>query len=254
MKAELFDLCDIVGEKWRDLADRLNMSRYDVEMIELEVHTKKERAFKMLKPGEKIDEYHQRFLLYCTTNNIVDTDKMKAIFLTTVGGTTYSILLNLVSPARPQVKTLDKLITLLKNHYEPRKIANAERFKFYKRQQKEGESIANYVAELRRLAKDCEFADSLNTVLRDQLVCGLRHEGLQQKVLAERDLTLGKALSLTQAHETARHELKLLRGEPQSSRQTYQAAETAFTVQASGGRRFTPRDSTAKERVCHRCD
>ncbi|XP_062504101.1 uncharacterized protein LOC134180934 [Corticium candelabrum] len=47
-KAQLFDLCDIVGEKWRDLADRLNMSRYDVEMIELEVHTKKERAFMML--------------------------------------------------------------------------------------------------------------------------------------------------------------------------------------------------------------
>ena len=48
MKAQLFDLCDIVCDKWRDLADRLNMSRYDVEMIELEVHTKKERAFMML--------------------------------------------------------------------------------------------------------------------------------------------------------------------------------------------------------------
>ena len=179
---------------------------------------------------------------------------MKAIFLTTVEGTTYSILSNLVSPAKPQDKTLDELITLLKNHCEPRKIVIAERFKFYKRQQKEGESIANYLAELRRLAKDCEFADSLNTALRDQLVCGLRHEGLQQKVLAERDLTSKKALSLTQAHETARHELKLLRGEPQSSRETYQAAETTFTVQASGGRRFTPRDSRAKERVCHRCD
>ncbi|XP_062502906.1 uncharacterized protein LOC134179903 [Corticium candelabrum] len=207
-----------------------------------------------LQPGDKIDEYHQRFLLYCTANNIVDADKMKAIFLTTVGGTTYSILSNLVSPAKPQDKTLDELITLLKNQYEPRKIVIAERFKFYKRQQKEGESIANYLAELRRLAKHCEFADSLNTALRDQLVCSLRHEGLQQKVLAERDLTLEKALSLTQAHETARHELKLLQGEPQPSRQTYQAAETTFTVQASGGRRFTPRDSRAEERVCHRCD
>ncbi|XP_062504586.1 uncharacterized protein LOC134181340 isoform X3 [Corticium candelabrum] len=48
LKAQLFDLCDIVGDKWRDLADRLKMSRYDVEMIELEVHTKKERAFMML--------------------------------------------------------------------------------------------------------------------------------------------------------------------------------------------------------------
>ena len=48
MKAQLFDLRDIVCDKWRDLADRLNMSRY-VEMIELEEHTKKERAFMMLR-------------------------------------------------------------------------------------------------------------------------------------------------------------------------------------------------------------
>ena len=48
MKAQLFGLRDIVGDKWRDLADRLNMSRYDVEMIELEAHTKKEQAFMML--------------------------------------------------------------------------------------------------------------------------------------------------------------------------------------------------------------
>ena len=125
---------------------------------------------------------------------------MKAIFLTTVGGTTYSVLSNLVSPAKPQDETLDELITLLKNHYEPRKIVIAERFKCYKRRQKEGESIANYVAELRRLAKDCEFADSPNTALRDRSVCGLRHESLQQKVLAERDLTLEKAPSLTRVY------------------------------------------------------
>ena len=48
MKAQLFDLSDMVGDKWRDLADRLNVSRWDVEMIELEVHTKKEIAFMML--------------------------------------------------------------------------------------------------------------------------------------------------------------------------------------------------------------
>ncbi|XP_062504100.1 uncharacterized protein LOC134180933 [Corticium candelabrum] len=48
LKAQLFDLRDIVCDKWRDLADRLNMSRY-VEMIELEEHTKKERAFMMLR-------------------------------------------------------------------------------------------------------------------------------------------------------------------------------------------------------------
>ena len=48
LNTRLFDLSDIVGDKWRDLADWLNMIRYDVEMIELENHTKKERAHIML--------------------------------------------------------------------------------------------------------------------------------------------------------------------------------------------------------------
>ena len=42
LNTQLFDLSDIVGDKWRDLADWLNMIRYDVEMIELENHAKKE--------------------------------------------------------------------------------------------------------------------------------------------------------------------------------------------------------------------
>ena len=87
-------------------------------------------------------------------------------------------------------------------HYETRKTVIAERFKFYKMQQKEGESIANDLAQLRRLEKECEFAVSLNRALSDQLVCSLRREGFRQKVLGEQDLKLENALSPTQAYET----------------------------------------------------
>ena len=65
----------------------------------------------------------------------------------------------------------------------------AERFRFYQRLQREGESIANYMAELRRLSKHCDFGDYLDTALRNQLVCGLYHEAVQRKILAESELT-----------------------------------------------------------------
>ena len=184
-----------------------------------------------LQPGkDKIEEYHQRFLLYCTANEITKADKMKAIFLTSVGGVTYALLANLVSPAKPQERCLKELIKLLKDHNEPKKIVIAERLKFYKRPQREGESIASNLAELRRLAKDCEFGVHLSMALRDQLVCGLHHQGLQQKILAERELTLEKALSLAQAHEAARQKLKTMRGE--TGRQAlHQSVETAFQLE-----------------------
>jgi hypothetical protein len=115
---------------------------------------------------------------------------------------------NLVRPAKPQDKSLDELFDLLKTHYEPRIIVISERSRFYKRCQREGKNVASYMAELRRLAKHCDFGDYLSTALRDQLVCGLFREAVHRKILAETDLTLDKAVEIARAAETARQETR----------------------------------------------
>ena len=53
--------------------------------------------------------------------------------------------------------------------------------------------MAEYIAELRKLALHCEFGEFLKDALRDQLVCGLRNAGVQKQLLAQTDLTLGPA-------------------------------------------------------------
>ena len=58
----------------------------------------------------------------------------------------------------------------------------AERFHFHHRNQHSGESIAEYVTELRKLALHCEFKDYLDQALRDRLVCGLLSESTQKKL------------------------------------------------------------------------
>ena len=50
----------------------------------------------------------------------------------------------------------------------------AERFHFHQRVQEEGETVATYMAALRRLADKCEYGGHLTQALRDQFVCGLR--------------------------------------------------------------------------------
>ena len=158
---------------------------------------------------ESIDEYKERFELYCLANAVPIGDehvaRRKAIFLTSVGASTYSLLRTSVRLRQPQDLELDDIIQQLRNHYEPKKIVIAERFRYYKRQQKEGETVAVFLSELRRLARHCEFGDK-SVALRDQFVCGLRVEALQQKVLAETDLTLEKAVRIAQAFESARQE------------------------------------------------
>ena len=181
-------------------------------------------------PGvDTVDDYEDRFLLYCDANGIGEGPKRKAIFLTSVGAMTYTLLKNLVSPQKPQELELKALVALLKTHYQPKIIVIAERFRFYKRQQRDSETITSYLADLRRLAKDCQFGGCLSTALRDQMVCGLNTEALQQKLLAEANLTLDKAVEIAQAYEAATQETKVLRRNP--LKQT--GADTAFRLNAS---------------------
>ena len=62
-----------------------------------------------------------------------------------------------------------------------------QRYKFYNRAREEGESIADFVASLREIAKYCDYGDTLNMMLRDRLVCGVNHQAIQKWLLGEKD-------------------------------------------------------------------
>ena len=51
----------------------------------------------------------------------------------------------------------------------------AEGFKFHRRNQREGKSIAQFVVELKRLSLKCKFGMFLEEVMHDRLACGLRN-------------------------------------------------------------------------------
>ena len=65
-----------------------------------------------------------------------------------------------------------------------------------------------YVAALRALAEYCEYGDSLNIMLRDKLMCGVNHKGIQRRLLPEKDLTYDKALEIALAMEAAAKDTK----------------------------------------------
>ncbi len=148
--------------------------------------------------SERIDSYLERVELYLTANNFPDERKVAAL-LTIVGSTAYEVLRNLLAPARPQTKTYDEIVGVLKAHYAPKPMVIAERFHFHRRNQQSGESIAEYIA---RLTLHCEFGDYLDQALHDSLVCGLLSESTLKRLLSEADLTLARALTLAQGKNT----------------------------------------------------
>ena len=117
--------------------------------------------------------YLERVEIFFVANSI-EWEKQVIIFLNTIEGEAYGVLRSLVAPASPMSKTFTELTETLKNHYEPKSSIIAERFHFHKSSQHTGESIADFVEELRRLAARCKFEAYLDDVFRDRFVCGLR--------------------------------------------------------------------------------
>ena len=73
------------------------------------------------------------------------------------------------------------------------------------------ERITDFMAELRCLAKTCNFGQYLETALRDQFVCGLRDEKCQQELLSIQDLTAAIALQKATAAEAVSKEAQAMR-------------------------------------------
>ena len=109
---------------------------------------------------DSIKSYLERVQLYFTAN-AVPRDKQVPILLSAIGAPIYSLLSDLLSPDLPSSKSMDALISVLRGHFEPRRVVIAERFHFHKRDQLPGESICDFDAALRKLATHCRFGEAL---------------------------------------------------------------------------------------------
>ena len=123
-------------------------------------------------------------------------------------------LRNLASPAQPEDKSFEDLRGLIKIHLKPKPLIIAERFKFHQRKQGEGESVNQYLVELRKLSENCEFVEFLEQALRDRFVCGLSSPSIQKRLLSEADLTLKKAVEISVSMEMAAKETVKLKSGP----------------------------------------
>ncbi|UYV66766.1 hypothetical protein LAZ67_4002797 [Cordylochernes scorpioides] len=92
----------------------------------------------------------------------------------------------------------------IKLHLDPKKKVIPQRCEFLKRIQQEGESISEYLRELKHLAINCNFVDMLGTMMRDRFVAGIKSEILQKKLLQEdEDVTLDKVFAVAISFELA---------------------------------------------------
>ncbi len=119
--------------------------------------------------------YAERLELYFTANDIVTGKKQQAILLLSIcGAETYRLIRDLVTPTKPPEKTFAELVKIVKHHHQPLLPIIVQQFYFNTRIQEMEETVSEFVAGLRRLSEYCQFAATLDDMLRDRLVCGIQ--------------------------------------------------------------------------------
>ena len=210
---------------------------------------------------EQIDDYKERFDYFCIAHGITE-GKQKALFLTRIGQTMYLKLKTWVSPKKLSELSLDEIVAQLKSQTSAAIVEIAERYRFFKRLQRDDEGVVEYMSQLRSLAKTCKFEAYLDTALRDQFVCGLKDQRIQQELLCISDLTLAKALDKSRSMEVVHKETQSIReiGNPTAESKLDDAA--AHRVFASknkdscyrcGGTGHSASTCFHKDKTCNSC-
>ena len=103
---------------------------------------------------------------------------------------------------------------LLAARFEPKPNTILQRYNFYSAYRTQGQPIKDFVAELKNLARNCEFGKTkpgvqltekliLEENLRDRLVCAVADMAVQRRLLSETDLDFAKAFQIAIAMESA---------------------------------------------------
>ena len=136
-------------------------------------------------------------------------DVQVSTLLTCLGQDALNVLDGLL-PSEEDQKCLDTVIEKFEEFCVGKTNETFERYKFNMRNQERGETIDMYVAELRKLAKTCNYQTLEESLIRDRVVLGIPEVAVRKRLLQESDLTLNKAISVVQAHEATLRQMDRL--------------------------------------------
>lgn len=169
---------------------------------------------------ESWSSYVERLEIFFDANDIKEEKKISTL-LTVMGLKTYNLVKNLCAPDKPAAKKYEEVVQLVEKHLSPKPSFITERYKFSLRNQREHETISDYIVQLKELSLFCEFKENLPDYLRDRLVSGIRNDAIKKRLLGETDLTFEKAVSIATSMEMADREAATLTARGSGQGQLY---------------------------------
>ena len=138
--------------------------------------------FDLQSTGKGWTKYCEQMEYYFSANAITDGKQKKAILLASVGNDTFKLIRNLFGQEdlKAETTTPENFCKRVKDHPSLKLKYIFARSDFVDCVRKPGQSIADFLVELRKLSEHCQFTN-LNEMLRDKLINGLNDVQTQRQ-------------------------------------------------------------------------
>lgn len=151
--------------------------------------------------GENWSAYQQQFECFLLLNEI-NQDKKVPLLITKLSTKVYELLTTLCIPETPLNQTYEKLCEKLTKYYHPGKNNALHQAEFRKRCQKQNESIEQYIIELKRLSKNCNFRN-FDDEIKERLLNGTFCDSIRFELLKQADKSLQQLTHIGKTAEIA---------------------------------------------------
>lgn len=147
-------------------------------------------------------KYKRNFQTFVMAYHSQASEESKVAMLLHSGGEDFQDVFDSLELSAAEKKVLTNVLEAFDGHYLPKTNVTYERFVFFTRKQKAGESFEQYMTVLQNLSVTCELGTLKDELLRDIFVTGITDAKLQEKLLNTPKLTKEMALEICRSRAT----------------------------------------------------
>ena len=187
----------------------------------------------------------------------VAAKKRTAVFLACIGSAAYGVFRTFKFDNVDDTADVDKIIEAFQKHCIGEANITYEREVFHQRVQQPSETFDDFLSDLRKMARTCDFGQLEDSLIRDRVVIGIRDEPTRRRLLQVKKLSLRDAIDACKASEATSRRLRVMgggTGEVDALSQSSSSSSSKGRRSASKPRsRPTSRDWSSHRR-CRYCD
>ena len=207
----------------------------------------------------------QEMRLYLELAMAKNTEKEKCTAFLYIIGRKGREIFNTWTLTETEKDKISILFERFQSYCEPKKNLTLERYRFNTRTQSENETLDEFITELTKLAKRCQYGTLEEEMIRDRLVCGIKKPIVKERLLREAELNLSQAVTICRADEESNKGLTMMKQEEvhaiglkkKFDKKDYQTKRKDDQVKIQKckkcGRSHPPRQCPAYGKTCLKC-